>query len=378
MRQGQRATSHGIGRWLLPAFVLHAGSILLAAALSRWTAPTDERAAPLPSALEESELKVELIPWDDDERSRVTPGAIARVEAAARASEWPRPTDALHMPRPQSVPRDESSLPLVTARRESADGARAALPSEATAPPAATANERHPRAAPRLSLDQLGIGTNPFMATSMDIEPLSKEEQANLRLQAALHPVDVGRERQRGLGPEGPVVSAARSLVLADEGLVETRAVVNVRVDASGRVTEVHLVDASSQIKAWQLIAARLAKALAPVTLRRAEAPQGWDMKLRLASSVQLPSGVAPGLRMGVLGQQIAGDGGAGATRLELSHTSKLDIPEPVDSIGRHRDSPMRLEAMLLQLKGDLSDIGAPARRVVEVAVLSIDAPTGR
>jgi hypothetical protein len=95
-----------------------------------------------------------------------------------------------------------------------------------------------------------------------------------------------------------PIAAAARSLILADDGLVETSAVVNVRVDGAGHVTEVQLLDASSQVRAWQLIAARLARALAPVAVRNAESKQGWDLKLRLASSMQLPSGASPGLRM--------------------------------------------------------------------------------
>jgi hypothetical protein len=135
------------------------------------------------------------------------------------------------------------------------------------------------------------------------------------------------------------------------------------------------VLEASSQITAWRLIAARLAQALNPVTLRAANSKQGWGMKLRLASSVQLPSGAAPGMRMGVLGQQVAGSGGPGSTSLELSPTSKLDLEEPIDSVGRHMDAPLRVEVMLLKFRADPSDIGAPARRVVEVAVLSIDEP---
>lgn len=360
MGPGQRAaTSDGVIRWLLAAAVLHGAIVMLAAALSHWSAP---KAAPRPpGALEETVSSIELTLLDDDEWSRPAPARlapIARVEAAPRTSTRQRETLA-PIPQADATRHDGSSQPLKAA----------------TPPATAAANEPPQEASSTLSLDQLGIGTNPFLAKSMAIEPLTKEERAQLRLQAALHPLDVERERQRGLGPEGSVLNAARSLVLADDSLVETRAVLNVRIDPSGRVTEVHIIDASSQIEAWQLIAARLAKALGPVTLRRAESKRGWDMKLRLASSVQLPSGVAPGLRMGVLGRQVAGSGGPHSTSLELSPTAKLDLKEPIDSIGRHLDSPMRLEVILLKLKADLTNIGAPARRMVEVAVLSIDAP---
>jgi hypothetical protein len=163
--------------------------------------------------------------------------------------------------------------------------------------------------------------------------------------------------------------------VLADAELLETSAVLNVRVDGAGHVTQVQMLEASSQIRAWEWVAARLAQALRPLTLRADHSQKGWDMKLRLVSSVQLPSGAAPGLRMGVLGQQLAGNGGPGSTSLELSPTAKLDIEEPIDSVGRHLDRPMLFEVMLLKFRADVADIAGTARRVVEVAVLSIDEP---
>jgi hypothetical protein len=355
------ATGDGVLRWLLPAAVLHVAILLVAAALSHGAAPAAARVSLPPSTFEEPESSIELTLLGDDEASSkapVPPAPASHVQGAPRTNVRQGAIVALHLPQPDAPRRDESSqLPAAAASVTSA------------------ANEAPREASPTLALDQLGIGTNPFRGTSLAIEPLSKEERAQLRLQAALHPLDVEHERQRGLGPEGPVLNAARSLILAEDSLVETHAVVNVRVDARGRVTEVHLIDASSQIQAWQLIAARLAKALEPVTLRQAGSTQAWDMKLRLASRVQLPSGVTPGLRMGVLGQQVAGSGGPHSTSLELSPTAKLDLKEPIDSIGRHLDSPMRLEVILLKLKADLTNIGAPARRNVEVAVLSIDAP---
>jgi hypothetical protein len=53
-------------------------------------------------------------------------------------------------------------------------------------------------------------------------------------------------------GPAERVADAARGLLLADGALAETNAVFNVRVDGSGHVSEVHVLDASSDVKAWQ------------------------------------------------------------------------------------------------------------------------------
>lgn len=373
-RGERRAGSQGIAGWLLPASLLH-GALVLAAALSPWARPTPERAASRHSSAEpESSLELTLL---DDGEGSPAPGSVPSravpFEAAAASGDPRVPQLAVDVARLHSarVGTQPSAPPA---------GASLALASSATPPPPASdepvastpANEPPRPASPTLSLDQLGIGTNPFL--DITVEPLTKAEQASVRLEAALHPPALDRDHQRSLGPAGPVADAARRLVLADDSLVETSAVLNVRVDGAGHVTEIHVLESSIQIKAWQLIAARLSQALNPVTLRTANS-KGWDMKLRLASSVRLPSGAAPGMRIGVLGQQVAGSGGPGSTSLELSPTSKLDLEEPIDSVGRHLDQPLIFEVMLLKLRADPTDIGAPARRVVEVAVLSIDEP---
>jgi hypothetical protein len=374
MKPGQRASrGDGIARWLLPASVLHV-AIVLAAALSPPARLAPGRAAARPRALE-PEASLELTLLDDGDwptASGAAPSRSTPVETAPPASDEPIDIALFDTARTGAA-RAGSGQPPAAASLELAHNGAPSLPESDEPPAPAAADELPPSAAPTLSLEQLGVGANPFL--DVRVEPLTKAEQANARLHAALHPPSVGRDHERNLGPAGPVADAARRLVLADEGLVETSAVLNVRVDGAGHVTEVHVLEASSQIKAWQLIAARLAQALNPVTLRAAASKQGWGMKLRLASSVQLPSGAAPGLRMGVLGQQVAGSGGPGSTSLELSPTSKLDLKPPIDPVGRHMEPPIPFEVMLLKLRADPGDLGATARRVVGVAVLSIDEP---
>lgn len=237
-----------------------------------------------------------------------------------------------------------------------------------------------------MSLQQLAIGLEPMVASAFLAAPLpgapfaeapvSAAERANLRLQASLRQRPAGADRQGGPGPEGPVVAAARQLISGDETLLETSAVLNVRIDGGGRVTEVHLLDATSQNAAWQMIAARLAKDLGVVSLQRGGASQGWNMKLRLSSAVQLPSGAAPGLRTDVLGQALPGSAKPGATSLSLSPTSPIFMPKPIDDVGRQMDRVMTVELGLLKLKGDVADLAATARRVIHVAVLAVDEPT--
>jgi hypothetical protein len=203
--------------------------------------------------------------------------------------------------------------------------------------------------------------------------PLSAAGQANQRLQASLHQQGFDSDRQRGLGPEGTIVDAARRLLVADEVLSETSAVLNIRVDGGGRVTDVRVLEASSQGRAWQMIAARLAKQLGPMALDGPGSNQGWGVKLRLASALKLPSGLVPGLRTDILGLVLPGSAGSGAASLSLTPTSPLPMPEPIDRVGRQVDKVMPVELGLLKLTADVADIGGSARRVVQVAVLSVD-----
>lgn len=369
------ARAEGILRWLLPASVLHAALALLAALAPRTPPAPVIAARALRSPEPQSSIELTLLEAVDVASSSV-PSSPLPFEPASREGDEPHAARAsVATSRPSSVYAGlEPATERATARLPITDSAAHALPGSPEPASTPAPDEPPSETSPTLSLARLGIGANPFLDAG--IQPLTKEEQASARLHAALHPPSVDRERHMP-GAAGPVAAAARRLVLDDVALVETSAVLDVRVDGSGRVSEVHVLDASSQVKAWQMIAARLAQALGPVKLRT-ESPQGWGMKLRLASSVQLPSGAAPGMRFGVLRQQVAGSGGPGSTSLELSPTSKLDLKEPVDSVGRHMDDPIRVEFMLLKLKADPADIGAAARRVVEVAVLSIDAHPAR
>lgn len=173
------------------------------------------------------------------------------------------------------------------------------------------------------------------------------------------------------LGPEGPVLRAAHQLVMADEMLVETRAIVDVRVDATGRVASLHLSSASSQSEDWRKLTDKLLKTLGPRRLRLAGANQGLSFKLRLASSMQLPSGAAPGVRLDLFGQTLHEGAGPGSTSLSLSPTAPLQAEQVFDTAGRHQDHPLQFELGLFELRGDVADAAARPRRVVQVAVLA-------
>ncbi len=221
----------------------------------------------------------------------------------------------------------------------------------------------------RLTLDQLGVGaSNPFRSHASEAAPLKQD--ANARLQASLRQGSVELDRRRQLGPEGPVLRAAHQLLSSNEVLLETSATVDVRVDAGGRVTSIHLSSASSQSQDWRKLAEGLLASLGPARLKLVGG-EGLDFQLRLASTLQLPSGAAPGVRLSALGQTLRDGEGASSTSLTLSPTAPLRAEEVFDTSGRHLDSPIRFQVGLLTLKGDVADVAAGPRRVVQVLLVA-------
>jgi hypothetical protein len=392
MRRGRGSWGGGaIAGWLLPASVLHAVVGWLALALSPWAEPpialvTHEQVVAPPSEILELTLLV-----DDAWTRAFTDGSSASAPESSRgATLAASATGALG-----NAGRESPALPRATSAQTALSHAavlNAAIPNtealetpplgnDGSPPPASSAATSarpvEPQASTSLSLAQLGIGENPFRTDSWAAlaapAPLSAGEQANQRLQASLRQQWFDSDRLRGLGPEGPIVAAARRLLVADDVLSETSAVLNIRVDGGGRVTDVHVLEASSQGRAWQMIAARLAKHLGPMTLRGPGSNQGWGVKLRLASALKLPSGLAPGLRTDILGLVLPGSAASGAASLSLTPTSPLPMPEPIDRIGRQVDRVLPVELGLLKLTADVADLGSSAQRVVQVAVLSVD-----
>lgn len=374
MSAGTPSRRSEAARWLTLALALHGAVALLGAALSGHGRP---RSAPPTSRvvdgamtahqqllLAEAEVAIDL---SDDSTlfeqapaarrddasprapSEAAPGALS---SSARAASADSSLGGTGVEGAQVTPSSDTELPAA-----GADSPGANAPGVAAAEPTA------------LSLDQLGIGaSNPFVVPAH--EPLSDGDRARQRLQASLR--QGSQQQQRRLGPEAPVVEAARRVLLASE-LIDASAVVDVRIDGAGRVTSVDILEASGHSELWRRLGERLLAAAAPLTLRFTDPSQGRSVKLRLTSAMRLPSGAAPGLRTDLLGLPLSDGKGPSSSSLSLAPAAPLPRDEVFDSAGSHRDQPLKLEAGLLTLKGDIADTTARARRVVEVAMLSVD-----
>ncbi len=345
--------SPGSGRfalWVVSALALHAGLGSAVAVLVGGTA----RPGVVAHAVSERERSVgasELVEIEANEASQLE-GRSATEKGLAGA---PR-VAALHV---RGAARG-SSAPV------EATGATETEP-ETVAPAVAGAA---PAARGQLSLEQLGVGlSNPLHGMSFDlVAPASAGE----KLQASLRHDPIAADRRRHDGPEAAVVEAARQLALARDTLVDASAVLSVRADATGRVTNVDVAEASSAAGEWRWLAGDLLRRLAGTSLRLPGSNAGTELKLRITSAVRLPSGANPGLRLDLFGQTLKEGGGPRSTSLSLSPRPPLQQEQVFDNAGRHQDSPMKLAAGLLELRGDPADISATARRVVEVTVLSM------
>lgn len=339
--------SGGIARWVAPALLLHAGVVMVAAALGRW-AGADVRAVVPASSLGTSSPPSELIELASSEPIEVINEVSPVVASSARRVGATR-----------TLAANAASEPEANAASE--PGAEPELASDATADVARSEP-------PRLSLEQLGAGlANPFRNMSFErpVEPSPEQ-----RLQASLQHDSLEADRRRSLGPEGPVIEAARRLALARDTLVEARAVLSVRSDAQGRVIKVEVLEGSGPVSEWQRLADDLLKSLAGVLLRLPASQGGTELQLQIVSALRLPSGADPGLRLDLFGQTLSEGAGPRSASLSLSPKAPLQKEQAEDTAGRHRDSPLQFEVGLLELRGDVSDIAARPRRVVEVSLL--------
>lgn len=95
-------------------------------------------------------------------------------------------------------------------------------------------------------------------------------------------------DRRLGLGPAGPVLTAARSL--AEGSRARGSAVIAVRVEGTGQIAAARVTSSSQSAAAWGELATRLAS-LSVRAVRLPEAAKGAWMVLRIEAEPRLPAG---------------------------------------------------------------------------------------
>lgn len=354
-RQPRRAERSSLAPWLAFAAAAHVALLLVALTSRRGAVPHDAAPATRASADPVTDpIWLELIAADS-----TTPRAADDDSAN-------RPSTAEPLPAEPVASRAAASEPAAVAGGSGGPEPPAGpvLPGTAEGVAAAPGGS-----GPQLSLRDLGVdrGSNPFMG-SVTEQP-TERQLLNQRLRHALRGEIAKQDQARGLGPEGPAVTAVTDLVMASATAPNTSALLRVRTDGAGGVTLVDVLEADRDGDEWQRIAAELVRALAGKKLRVPAGSNGVSFQLRVVSRVQLPSGADPGLSVDVLGIPLKKGDGDRSTKLSILSPVIKEVEVP-DSNG------VRVPVVsfaIIGAAGDLADIGAVARRLVSAYLVTME-----
>jgi hypothetical protein len=145
-----------------------------------------------------------------------------------------------------------------------------------------------PRAPVNLGLDR-GLT---WMWTSPGREPPKPRPASTTGgLQEALD----AHDRKAGLGFGGPVVTAFHAAAAHPSAPQTGSARFEAIIDASGRVTDVHVLSVDGEMEKWLAVARQVLAALRSRVLRTPLGGQGVAIVVAVQSRHQLPSGAAPG-----------------------------------------------------------------------------------
>jgi hypothetical protein len=152
-----------------------------------------------------------------------------------------------------------------------------------------------------LSADQLGLGERRIFLGQLPDHPAPSASPApegipNVAPGAQQSVRDALRAGDHALGLDvgGPIVGVAEELVRPSNTPVDSHAVFQITVDASGNVIGVVLLDASEARGAWERVASKLAGALRSRRLTMRGHP-GAVITLDVTSRWVMPSGSKPG-----------------------------------------------------------------------------------
>lgn len=287
--------------------------------------------------------------------------------------------------------RGEAASAVAAASTSAPRGTRSAPPSATDDTPAAASGEQP--AGPLTFLREgapppIGLalqGPNPFQAAGALAEmprgapedprvparagpraPTNAEAKQNA--ESMLREPARARERELGLGPDGPVLAAlsdASSLGTTD---VKGRAVFLAVADATGVVIRIDVLECDGGRAGWTNAATAARGALAGKTLRLPSTAKGAQMRIEVVSQWKLPSGHDPGTDVSMLGIPVAKGEGKKSTRVELLNpVPKLEAVELAPGV---KVTVPTVTFTIIAVNGDPANIGAKPRRVVHARLL--------
>ncbi len=109
---------------------------------------------------------------------------------------------------------------------------------------------------------------------------------AQNKLDAQLKGAVDAKDQEMGLGSGGPVASAAHDVSSGVDAPETGSATIDVETDASGMVTEAHLVEATDHL-AWSKVAGKLTKRLAATPLKVPSGAGGVTVRVKITAAMK-------------------------------------------------------------------------------------------
>jgi|GEM_PF-1917485 len=192
--------------------------------------------------------------------------------------------------------------------------------------------------------------------------------EAKRNAETALRAPARERERELGLGPEGPVLAALSEAAYATATAVKGRAIFAAVADASGTVIALEVVSCEGggdAQAAWSEAARAALAALKGKQLRMPSTAKRAEMRLEVTSAWKLPTGHDPGADVDLFHIPLSKGEGKQSTKISvLDPIPKLRVDQleispgvkvPIVSVG----------VDVVNIQGDPAAIGAKPRRVV-------------
>jgi hypothetical protein len=344
-------------RALIGALLGHAAIFAAVLALPRPHAPVLE--PPVMAAAEvEVEVVASAVPSTNAE-ANANADSNANVEANARPSSGAapsRPAEAMPAPAGGEAGPEATAGPITLLR-------------ETPPPPIGIALQ----------------GTNPFQERGAlpDMPRMPQQDpsvfrragpgaptnaQAKDNAEAALRAPARERERELGLGPDGPVLTALSEAVAVGSAPVTGRAVFLAIADGTGLVIGIDVVSCDGGRDGWASAAQAAHTALKGKKLRMPSTAKRAEMRIEITSTWKMPSGHDPGVDVSLLGLPLK--------KGEGKQSSKIEILNPIPKLTAVQLAPdvnvsvPTVNLTILGVHGDPADIGAKPRRVVHSRLL--------
>ena len=192
--------------------------------------------------------------------------------------------------------------------------------------------------------------------------------EAKRAVEAALREPARQRERELGLGPEGPVLQALGEATSASSAPVKGRAVFRAVADGTGMIVGIEVVECDGGRPGWANAAELARRALQGKKLRMPSSATLAEMRIEIVSDWKMPSGHDPGTDVSVLGVPVA--------KGEGKKSTKIDLLDPIPKLVTVELAPdvkvavPQINLTIIAVQGDPADIGAKPRRVVHTRLL--------